>query len=511
MSNSKNYMLTISPTSRNHSQITMLLTRLTGSSSQARKILRTGGEIPLAFSKAKAEEEAVKFRAMGAIVEIQEAQINHHGFQYSVMLINAGEKKINVIKEVRAVTGLSLSEAKNIVDNGGLVKVVDEEAHANTIKVLLESVGATVEIIITGEQVSSNDNDPIDQSEQDVDTYIYYNLILIFAGEKKVEVIKVVRAIFGLSLAEAKAKVDGLGVIYSTSNLVDVEYFKVQLETAGATVKIETVEEDKVDLVPVEVLEEENLHYSSNGSLKDERGIPLKGIHIQLFDRDIRHLQLLGESTSDKDGNFKIDFFKEDFEDADNNGPDLVFKFFHPNGIPISQFSSDLTGVKIGEDLVFFNVGKKSRFMFTIQSSSLKISEYENLVHQLAPSLGGLSFAELEWEDIIFLHHDTETRIQDIFYVIDDEVVGSDLQLPEGMIYALLVQDIATFKYELADSKGSEYPDSVKRIDKAKLSAISADFLQSKIEYAIQKGIIPTSALIDLDGLKELLNNLQNG
>jgi large subunit ribosomal protein L7/L12 len=66
---------------------------------------------------------------------------------FDVILTVAGEKKINVIKEVRAVTGLGLKEAKDLVE--GAPKPVKEGVNkdeAAKIKKLLEDAGATVEL-----------------------------------------------------------------------------------------------------------------------------------------------------------------------------------------------------------------------------------------------------------------------------------------------------------------------------------------------------------------------------
>ena len=67
--------------------------------------------------------------------------------EFNVMLNAIGEKKINVIKEVRAVTGLGLKEAKDLVEAApSLVKEAVPEAEGNEIKAKLEEAGATVEI-----------------------------------------------------------------------------------------------------------------------------------------------------------------------------------------------------------------------------------------------------------------------------------------------------------------------------------------------------------------------------
>ena len=65
--------------------------------------------------------------------------------EFDVVLSAVGEKKINVIKEVRAITGLGLKEAKDLVEAGGkAVKEGAPKAEAEEIKGKLEAAGATV-------------------------------------------------------------------------------------------------------------------------------------------------------------------------------------------------------------------------------------------------------------------------------------------------------------------------------------------------------------------------------
>ncbi len=67
--------------------------------------------------------------------------------EFNVMLVSAGASKINVIKEVRAITGLGLKEAKELVDAGGkAVKEGVDKAEAEDIKAKLEAAGAEVEV-----------------------------------------------------------------------------------------------------------------------------------------------------------------------------------------------------------------------------------------------------------------------------------------------------------------------------------------------------------------------------
>ena len=67
--------------------------------------------------------------------------------EFSVILLAAGDKKINVIKEVRAITGLGLKEAKDLVEAGGKsVKDGASKDDAAKIKKQLEDAGAKVEV-----------------------------------------------------------------------------------------------------------------------------------------------------------------------------------------------------------------------------------------------------------------------------------------------------------------------------------------------------------------------------
>ena len=66
--------------------------------------------------------------------------------EFDVVLVEAGANKINVIKEVRAITGLGLKEAKDLVEAGGKVKEGISKADAEAMKKKLEEAGAKVEL-----------------------------------------------------------------------------------------------------------------------------------------------------------------------------------------------------------------------------------------------------------------------------------------------------------------------------------------------------------------------------
>ena len=66
--------------------------------------------------------------------------------EFDIVLKNAGGNKIAVIKEVRAITGLGLKEAKDLVDNGGVIKEAGPKEEAEAIKEKLTAAGAEVEV-----------------------------------------------------------------------------------------------------------------------------------------------------------------------------------------------------------------------------------------------------------------------------------------------------------------------------------------------------------------------------
>ena len=82
--------------------------------------------------------------AAGAVAPVEEAE---EQTEFDVILAAFGDKKINVIKEVRAITGLGLKEAKDLVE--GAPKAVKEgvgKDEAAKLKAQLEGAGATVEV-----------------------------------------------------------------------------------------------------------------------------------------------------------------------------------------------------------------------------------------------------------------------------------------------------------------------------------------------------------------------------
>ncbi len=89
----------------------------------------------------------VAVAAPGAAAAGDGAAAEEEKTSFDVVLTGAGDKKIQVIKVVRAITGLGLKEAKDLVDGApGTVKEGVNQEEADSLKAQLEEAGAAVEV-----------------------------------------------------------------------------------------------------------------------------------------------------------------------------------------------------------------------------------------------------------------------------------------------------------------------------------------------------------------------------
>ncbi len=101
------------------------------------------------LSKKLEEEWGVSAAAAVAVAAAPavEAEAEAEKDSFDVVLASFGEKKINVIKEVRALTGLGLKEAKDLVESAPkAIKEGVSKDEAEQVKAKLEAAGATVEL-----------------------------------------------------------------------------------------------------------------------------------------------------------------------------------------------------------------------------------------------------------------------------------------------------------------------------------------------------------------------------
>ena len=165
--------------------------------------------------------------------------------EFDVVLVNAGDKKVDVIKAVRAITGLGLKEAKDLTESGGVLKEAVSKEDAEKFKKDLEAaelskaleekwgVSAAAAVAVAGPAgAGGGAAAPAEEKTE-------FNVVLAAAGDKKIEVIKEVRAITGLGLKEAKDLVEGAPKpVKEGVNKEEADKIKAQLEKAGAKVEL---------------------------------------------------------------------------------------------------------------------------------------------------------------------------------------------------------------------------------------------------------------------------------
>ena len=123
----------------------------------------------------------------------------------------ASEKITAIVEELKVLTVLELSE---------LVKAVEEEF----------GVSAAAAVAVAA---------PVDGGAAAAEEKSEFDVVLTDVGANKIAVIKVVREITGLGLAEAKAKVDGApATLKEAASKEDAEAAKAKLEEAGAKVEL---------------------------------------------------------------------------------------------------------------------------------------------------------------------------------------------------------------------------------------------------------------------------------
>ncbi len=101
------------------------------------------------LSKLLEEKWGVSAAAPAAVMQVagDAAAVEEEKSEFDVVLASFGEKKINVIKEVRAITGLGLKEAKDLVEAvPSAIKEGVSKEEAEELKKKLEDAGANVEV-----------------------------------------------------------------------------------------------------------------------------------------------------------------------------------------------------------------------------------------------------------------------------------------------------------------------------------------------------------------------------
>lgn len=217
------------------------------------------------------------------------------------------------------------------------------------------------------------------------------------------------------------------------------------------------------------------------GQIRQTDGSLLVGAIVRAFDRDLRSEQLLGETTTDKDGRYEITYTANKFRRAEKKSADVIVRVFSKKG-------QELVSSKI-----IFNAKPVETVDLVIGGGEYRRpSEYERLVAELTPVLQGIPLADLkedtDHQDFTFLTGETGENRQHIEFLALAARLGKETELPPEVFYGLFRQNLPT-----------------------KLSALLSQHpqvLRHALEVALRDNIIPARLNGQIDTILERLKQL---
>ncbi len=199
------------------------------------------------------------------------------------------------------------------------------------------------------------------------------------------------------------------------------------LGAQGQIIATESVpEKTPLIVVNLTILEQpRKQEFLIHGRVESTDGRALAEIKVQAFDRDLRSEQQLESAVSDNAGHYEIRYGADQFQQAEKESADLVFRLFAPSGELLTAVAAaneqgqplaNITGPggsggEEGKRLdvpIVFNARVEETVDFVVESTAFP-SEYERFITELRPVLAGVSLADLTSADVEFLSG--ETRI----------------------------------------------------------------------------------------------------
>jgi hypothetical protein len=212
------------------------------------------------------------------------------------------------------------------------------------------------------------------------------------------------------------------------------------------------------------------------GTVRQENQKPLPGAIVRAFDKDLRQEQLLGETSTNREGFYKIPYSRDQFRRAEKRNADLIVRAYHPN-------SPDLC---LGESELIFNAKRVQEVDLPIDLTTL--SEYEKYLAALDPVLEKVPVAELTKKDVAFLSGETGMPAQRIELLVTAARLGKQTELPPAAFYGFARMDLPTTLSDPLDQ--------------------DTKILRKTLEAALERNIIPGALQKDLDRIIERLSEL---
>ena len=262
------------------------------------------------------------------------------------------------------------------------------------------------------------------------------------------------------------------------------------------------------------------------GQVLQAQGLPLAGVEVRAFDRDLRQEQLLGQHTTDAAGHYAIPYSSAQFRRAEKERADLVLRLFTPEGQPITGLTlnqGDGTALDSLADItatqnpnpnpdpdgrppavsIWFNAPATAVVNVRVNAAGQQgPSELERHLHTLQPLLENLPLAELTAADIAFLAGETSIEAEHLAFLRIAARVHAQTQLPNAALYGLFRRQLPTNLALLLVRPVEEWRDALQQaiaaniippLPPAELDAILSQLQQLLPRHLAQTGPDPSA------------------
>ena len=170
------------------------------------------------------------------------------------------------------------------------------------------------------------------------------------------------------------------------------------------------------------------------GTVTDANNRTLARLIVKAFDRDLRSESPLGESVTDGNGRYRIDYALVSFAEAEKKTADLSMKVFGPGNVQV--YETDF-------DRIVFNASQFETIDITITAEVRPdINEFEFLLREIADLTAGIKTAQLEENDknrdVSFLAREAGLPADKLEHLVVAHRLQDESQIDPAFFYALL-------------------------------------------------------------------------
>lgn len=266
------------------------------------------------------------------------------------------------------------------------------------------------------------------------------------------------------------------------------------------------------------------------GQVKYRNGLPLVGIKVRAFNKDLRSEDLLGETQTDSYGNFEIWYAQQQFRRPEKKNADLVVRAYalSESGRGDAQAETVLI-----ESPIIFSAQTVEKVRLQVDGGPQTTwSEYEQLIAELEPLLEGAAITDLneneQQQDISLLGGQTGQEHQRIAALVIAHKLAAKTNISPEIFYGLARQNLTTNLSELLAQSAETQRNALQQaisdltipgslVDN--LDQIQAQLRQAAVQYAVTPladgtktpiSILLSTALPTTDQQAEFLNKYVN-